>query len=95
MFDASLILNSPQCRLKESLAQALAERDDDLLVSDLDNSPADKRLQLMDKMIADMFQVSLIEHLTWAYGDEVLGKIKAKCALDSNGLPPTDAVSCR
>ena len=83
------------CRLKESLAQALAERDDDLLVSDLDSSTADKRLKAMDKMMLDTFQVSLVEHVKRAHGDEVWERIQAKCVLDSNGPLSTNIVGCR
>ena len=78
------------------MAQALAERDNDLKDYDMDATPDDKRLNLMDRLMVDTFQVSLVEHVQLAYGDEAWGRIRAKCDLDSSSAtPPTDAFSCR
>ena len=84
------------CRLKESLAQALAERDDDLAITDADSTPAEKRMNAMDRMMVDIFQVSVIEHVRKTHGEEMWERIRAKCALDlQSGPQPSDCLKSR
>ena len=90
----SLTNNPPSLfhdRLKESLARARSSRysyspdddDEDRGGSELVNAQLEKRIGVMDGQASQVFQASLVKYVRRAYGEEVWGKVKAKCAEDS------------
>ena len=79
-------------RLKANLAHAMSLKYDYARTGAEDTFG--KRIETMDGMVVQVFQVSLIDHLKKVHGEALWARVKEKCELES-AAPSGNVMECR